>query len=436
MKKVLYFRNLFRKNFMWLFLLTAFVFGSNFTDAQTTVTIGTGTSEGRYPFNDYFKYSRSQCLYLSSEIGIGGTITKLRWYRNDASADADAIGTTEIWLMETSNTTLSETTWEEPGTLVKTITDIDLGSSAGWYEIDITDFEYNGTDNLLVSVRTQDAPYTSPHSYWRYTSTSSNYRARLGGSDVTNPPTMSLSYSRPNIQFDILQPPCTGTPDPGNTIASANPVCVGANFNLSLQNQTVGSGITYQWQSSPDNLTWTNIGTGLSTLTASTSTNTYYQCVVTCTNSAETATSTSVLVNTKALSTIPIVEGFSATMPECWSSQFISPQTGTKLSFITSGYSPTTTPQEGTHFVSYSSANSTNGGAGSEELLKTPAMNTTGVSSIDIEFYLRNQNNTSYNSGAYLNEGVQIQFSTDGNTWTNAGSLYPRHDGTLAAGTA
>lgn len=166
--------------------------------AFADVIIGSGTSTGRYPLNDYFVYSRSQCIYLSSEISANpGTITALQWYRNDTGADPNAIGTTEIWLTETPLTTLS--TWQTEGTLVATISNIDLGSGGGWYNVDIADFDYSG-GNLMVSVRTQNAPYTSPHSYWRYTSTST-YLSLLGNSDGTNPPDVYTSYSRPNITF-------------------------------------------------------------------------------------------------------------------------------------------------------------------------------------------------------------------------------------------
>jgi len=185
-----------------LFLVTLSLWaGSSWA---VTITIGTGTSTGRYPLDDYYVYSRSQMLYLASEMTTGGTITNLRWYRNDVGADPAAIGTTEIWLMETTATTLSGTAWEGPGTLVATISNIDLGAGGGWFDIDITDFGYGGTNNLLVSVRTQNAPYTTPHALWRYTSTSTNYRARAGQNDLSNPPTMALTYSRPNIQFEIL----------------------------------------------------------------------------------------------------------------------------------------------------------------------------------------------------------------------------------------
>ena len=41
--------------------------------------------------------------------------------------------------------------------------------------------------------------------------------------------------------------PCSGTPFPGNTIASAATVCQGASANFSLQFPTPGTGVTYQW---------------------------------------------------------------------------------------------------------------------------------------------------------------------------------------------
>ncbi|HQP02940.1 MAG TPA: fibronectin type III domain-containing protein, partial [Bacteroidia bacterium] len=157
-------------------------------------------------------------LFLSSEIGTVGNITNLRWYRNDVGANANAIGTTEIWLMETANTVLTGTTWEGPGTLVATISNIDLGAGGGWVDVPITSFAFSGTSNLLVSVRTQNAPYTTPHATYRYTSTSANYRTRQGNSDSVNPPTMALSYNRPNIQIEITS--AGGCSSPSALVAS------------------------------------------------------------------------------------------------------------------------------------------------------------------------------------------------------------------------
>ena len=98
-----------------------------------------------------------------------------------------------------------------------------------------------------------------------------------------------------DVVYTTFPPACTGTPTPGNTVASVANICPGLPFNLSVTNNTPGSGVTYQWQSSADNVTFTDI-TGATTPTLSTSqvTSTYYRLNVTC--AGNTASSTSVLV--------------------------------------------------------------------------------------------------------------------------------------------
>jgi len=91
---------------------------------------------------------------------------------------------------------------------------------------------------------------------------------------------------------------CTGTPNSGVASASLTTVCSGSTTSLSATGLTTGGGITYQWQSSPNNTTWTNIGGATaSTYNATVSANTYYRVVTTCTNSGLSANSSSVLVN-------------------------------------------------------------------------------------------------------------------------------------------
>ena len=92
-----------------------------------------------------------------------------------------------------------------------------------------------------------------------------------------------------------VPPPCAGTPAPGNTLASQAAVASGTTTNLSLQNQTPGTGVTYQWYSSPDGLTYTAvIGQTAPTYTATVTANTWYYCDVTC--SGVTTASTPVQV--------------------------------------------------------------------------------------------------------------------------------------------
>ncbi len=101
-----------------------------------------------------------------------------------------------------------------------------------------------------------------------------------GGSDND----LSLAGSGASGQIKIIytQPACSGIPAPGNTISDVSGFCSSATVNFSLQNQTFGSGVTYQWQSSTDNASWSNVGTSIPTYSATVSSDTYFQCVVTC----------------------------------------------------------------------------------------------------------------------------------------------------------
>jgi len=123
----------------------------------------------------------------------------------------------------------------------------------------------------------------------------SNWSATTAAS--TNATFMSWSSSTfpASGQTYTWTPPvvCSGQPTGGTTVSTANPACAGVSFTLSLSGATQGTGLTYQWQSSPTNSGYTNIsGATASTLTTSQTTATYYQCIITCTASALSATST------------------------------------------------------------------------------------------------------------------------------------------------
>jgi len=80
-------------------------------------------------------------------------------------------------------------------------------------------------------------------------------------------------FLRPMVQIGwILEP------TPGNTLASINPVVCGTTA-LSVQNP--GTGFTYQWQSSANNTTYTDIGGATTaTYTAAPTASTWYRCAV------------------------------------------------------------------------------------------------------------------------------------------------------------
>jgi hypothetical protein len=95
-------------------------------------------------------------------------------------------------------------------------------------------------------------------------------------------------------------PVCSGTPTPGNTISSPSFVAApSGNVNLSLQNATVGTGVTYQWQSATSQTgTYSNIGATSSTYTATVSSVTWFRCIVTCSGNSGTSAPVQVTLTT------------------------------------------------------------------------------------------------------------------------------------------
>jgi Ig-like domain CHU_C associated/Secretion system C-terminal sorting domain len=98
-----------------------------------------------------------------------------------------------------------------------------------------------------------------------------------------------ISYADSNL--------CSGTPAPGNTVASSTVICSGTSVTLSVQNTTVGSGVTYQWQSSADGIAYADIsGATSATYVTTPAASLYYRLNVTCSAGPVTGTSVPVQV--------------------------------------------------------------------------------------------------------------------------------------------
>jgi subtilisin-like proprotein convertase family protein len=103
---------------------------------------------------------------------------------------------------------------------------------------------------------------------------------------------------------------CSGTPAAGTVSTVSTPVCLGNSTTLTLTGQTAATGITYQWQSSPNNTTWTDIGGATGTTYVATPTaNTYYRVVVLCTNTGLSAATAGSLVTVSSASVTSTTAG-------------------------------------------------------------------------------------------------------------------------------
>lgn len=99
-----------------------------------------------------------------------------------------------------------------------------------------------------------------------------------------------------DYHINILQGSACTSPPVAGTTYTVNPIlCAGDLVQVSLHGFSNGVGQTYQWQSSTDNLNWTNIsGTNDTMYSALIASPVYYQCILTC--GGMTSVSTSILV--------------------------------------------------------------------------------------------------------------------------------------------
>ncbi len=107
---------------------------------------------------------------------------------------------------------------------------------------------------------------------------------------ASNCMTTTITYISPAV-------PCANPVLAGTAVSSPANACPAQNISLSLNGVTVGTGLTYQWESSTDNVNFTPIsGATSATYSTTQSSTVYYRCIVSC-NAGSTATSSSIQVN-------------------------------------------------------------------------------------------------------------------------------------------
>lgn len=157
-----------------------------YTSSKGIITVGTGTTLEKYPVYPYFGYSYTQTIYLQSELGSADNITKIWYYFAGSSLSSSNNWT--IYLGHTSKTEFNGTSdWIDATSLTEVYngTFADPGGS-GWIEFDITDFAYNGVDNLVIAVDENASGYNASDDKF-YSTQVPNNRSIIYYSDTTNP---------------------------------------------------------------------------------------------------------------------------------------------------------------------------------------------------------------------------------------------------------
>ncbi|HRP88989.1 MAG TPA: GEVED domain-containing protein [Edaphocola sp.] len=304
-----------------LFLLFTLI-GWN-AKAQYTVVVGPATSAiSSYNYGPVFRsaanssyyYSMYSYVYTAAEIAAAGIsngnrIDSIKFKLNTAAVlKANNKLNVEVWLKNSTINNLSaNTTWNNTisGATLKMKKDWDNTNpgASGWVSFKFNSgFIYTG-GSLVVSIRTQltgtaTMPFSSFGFFWDCASGSSIPSLStigiasnnvLSGNSTLGTAIYSGNF-RPLTQmvYSVIGASCNGTPSPGNTLSSVNVACPNVNFDLSTQNITQGSGVSYQWQSA-SNANFTsnlvNLGTNPSQTVSQTSAR-YYRCKVTCSGSS------------------------------------------------------------------------------------------------------------------------------------------------------
>jgi len=91
---------------------------------------------------------------------------------------------------------------------------------------------------------------------------------------------------------------CSGTPAASAAVAASASICNSQSASLSLSPAYLASGLTYQWQSSQNGTTFTNVATGGTgaTYTAAQTASTWYRAIITCGAGGDAVTSSPVQV--------------------------------------------------------------------------------------------------------------------------------------------
>jgi len=190
--------------------------------------------------------------------------------------------------------------------------------SSGTHGINIyvdwnNDLDFNDAGELVYASGTYVGSTTGTITI-PVSTTIGNHRMRVVANYFDTNPSACGSYSYTEAEdytINVVAPAaCAGTPNAGTVTTTPNTGWPGSNYTVSATGFSIASNLTFQWQFSTDaGGTWTNAGAATGTYsnysaTAPASGIVHWRLVVTCTNSSQTATSTTGIFTTMTVSDV------------------------------------------------------------------------------------------------------------------------------------
>ncbi|RYY50026.1 MAG: right-handed parallel beta-helix repeat-containing protein, partial [Chitinophagaceae bacterium] len=290
-----FYGSFFLKNLFLFSLLLSGIFAS----AQTPQFFkGVGTGGNTIPMNT--AGSHTQQIYQPGDFNLlpnSGLITKI-YFRNTTAGTTGTYTNFSVAFLQNNLAAFPNNTFLTGFTTALSAGTITINGNAtagGWYEIPLTTpFPYDNSQTLIVEIK-----YTSRTGGMSGPTSTAVGNKRLSIITAPGAATGNLSTIWGDFGMDIgSATPCTDPPTAGTITPSTSSTCLGVPFTINYSGGTNGTGQTYQWQISPDNISWSNIpGATSPTLNTSQTATNYYRLVVTCGTSVNSNT---VQVNTGA----------------------------------------------------------------------------------------------------------------------------------------
>ena len=429
-------------------LLAFFAVSSALVNAQTvTIPAGnpdnpTGTWIINDPFGSYYQYERSAMIYTPAEIGTTGNISEVGFYVNSVNGAKAAVDVRIYMKMRTTLMTGASTYATELVGATQVFGPITIPASAfnadNWTTVTLTTpFNYTGglDNNLQIIVETNAAVAANqealPESKVFRCSTTTNQYFQYWDNNITPPSANGSRRSfRPNVQlkFSCLAPTMVTATSITGTSASIGFTSTIGNYIVERGpvGFTPGTGATAGVGGTIT--TGTTSPITISGLSGSTTYDVYVRAL--CTGGLGYSLNSTKISFTTGCSELPITvtQGFNAaTIPICWKTQVVAGNPGSRITFLNNWTNPTASAFEGSNMVRYDSYL---GAAGTEERLESAPMSSIGTTSVDVEFYFNRD--SGYAGAQYLTEGVQVQYSLDGTSWTDTGDFIRRYSSTVA----
>ncbi|MBP6871328.1 MAG: carboxypeptidase regulatory-like domain-containing protein [Bacteroidales bacterium] len=188
--------------------------------SQTYIEIGNGTtygtSPGYYgPWGNYWENCHTQQLYLASELGAptGKKFTDLAWnFERVSSGTNNHLNNVTIRIKETTLTSLPSGAYIDMtgATQVFYASSFTPTTTTGWKVIDITDYIWTGTNNIIIDVLWGDNGYWNSTYYRTYKTNAGYNRTIIGYADSETPPNydgVSTYYDNMRFYWIPLIPP-------------------------------------------------------------------------------------------------------------------------------------------------------------------------------------------------------------------------------------